>query len=98
MDSNYAKQMIKAFYEGVREFGVEDAVVKINKNSSALDPTEASQIASVAIVSLITMIFPELMGNDNFLNSIVETIEKMPKEEINERVNLLIQGCEAEGI
>lgn len=98
MDSNYAKQMIKAFYEGVREFGVEDAVVKINKNSSALDPTEASQIASVAIVSLITMIFPELMGNDNFLNSIVETIEKMPKEEIDERVNLLIQGCEAEGI
>lgn len=98
MDSNYAKQMIKAFYEGVREFGVEDAVVKINKNSSALDPTEASQISSVAIVSLITMIFPELMGNDNFLNSIVETIEKMPKEEINERVNLLIQGCEAEGI
>lgn len=98
MDSNYAKQMIKAFYEGVREFGVEDAVVKINKNSSALDPTEASQIASVAIISLITMIFPELMGNDNFLNSIAETIEKMPKEEINERVNLLIQGCEAEGI
>lgn len=98
MDSNQAKQMIKAFYEGVREFGVEDAVVKINKNSSALDPAEASQIASVAIVSLITMIFPELMGNDNFLNSIVETIEKMPKEEIDERVNLLIQGCEAEGI
>ena len=98
MDSNQAKQMIKAFYEGVREFGVEDAVVKINENSSALDPAEASQIASVAIVSLITMIFPELMGNDNFLNSIVETIEKMPKEEINERVNLLIQGCEAEGI
>ena len=98
MDSNQAKQMIKAFYEGVKEFGVEDAVVKINKNSSALDPAEASQIASVAIVSLITMIFPELMGNDNFLNSIVETIEKMPKEEIDERVNLLIQGCEAEGI
>ena len=98
MDSNYAKQMVKAFYEGVKEFGVEDAVVKINKNSSALDPAEASQIASVAIISLVTMIFPELMGNDNFLNSIVETIEKMPKEEINERVNLLIQGCEAEGI
>ena len=98
MDSNQAKQMIKAFYEGVKEFGVEDAVVKINKNSSALDPAEASQIASVAIVSLITMVFPELMGNDNFLNSIVETIEKMPKEEIDERVNLLIQGCEAENI
>jgi len=98
MDSNQAKQMIKAFYEGVKEFGVEDALVKINKNSSALDPAEASQIASVAIVSLITMIFPELMGNDNFLNSIVETIEKMPKEEIEERVNLLIQGCEEEGI
>lgn len=98
MDSNYAKQMIKAFYEGVREFGVEDALVKVKESSSTLDSAEASQIASVAIVSLITMIFPELVANEEFLKSIAETIEKMPKEEIDERVNLLIQGCEAEGI
>lgn len=80
----------KAFFMGVKEFGVEEAVARIAENIKG-DDDESAQIFVMAFASIFTLFMPEIVNNEDFIKAVDSVVSSMPKEEVDHRIDMILE-------
>ena len=91
MEPDKTVKFSMAFFKGVKEFGLEEAMNRISKLTEGdFDKTDIEML-SVALISLVVIYTPELIENDDFIDILSKTIEETPKSELDQRINMALE-------
>lgn len=88
MDENYVRNTLMAFYKGVLEFGLEEAMNRLVTNVPSTE--ENILIISAAWTGLFSLFLPELMSNKQFIDLLGDCAAKVDKAELENRLKAII--------
>ena len=88
MDEREVQNILIAFYKGILEFGLSEA---LNKFVANVQPTEENIILmSAAWTGLFGLFLPELMNKKEFINVISECASEIDEEDLKNRIEAVI--------
>lgn len=90
MEQNELVLIFKAFYNGIKEYGVEKAVSMLNENIDKDDP-DCLKIYVTALHGLFALFSPEIIENEKFVEVLDSAVKKVSKEEVEERINIALE-------
>lgn len=88
MDEKEVQNILIAFYKGILEFGLEEALNKFVLN---MEQTEEGLIfMSAAWTGLFGLFLPELLNKKEFINVIAKCASEVDEEDLKNRIEAVI--------